>query len=153
MATISKTAPKASRDIHYYRQRLKNRVFGTLVSFFAEEAERRGLTKRDIAASLGKDPAIITRIFREPANLTLETISDVLLAMGAEPEPPKIVRFEDRATPNDMHPLMAKIMGQLPAPSKAQVGPTRYNFEFSTTASPTAKLTEGAKLVDELGTT
>lgn len=111
MADTSKTEPKRLRDIHYFRQRFRNRVFGKLVSFFAEEAERSGVTKKEIANILGRDPSQITRWLSQPSNLTLETISDLLLALNAEPEPPEIVRFSDRVAPNYAHPLIARIVG------------------------------------------
>lgn len=122
MENISRNAPKRARDVFYYRQRYKNRVFARLVSFFAEEAERTGLTKKDIAERLNRDPALITRWLANPGNLTLETISDLLLALDAEPEPPEIVRFEDRLTPNYAHPLIARAIG-LQVPPRHSAGP------------------------------
>jgi len=114
---ISKNEPKRQRDIFYYRQRFKNRVFARIISFFAEEAERTGISKKDIAQKLKRDPAQITRWLSSPSNLTLETISDILLALDSEPEPLKIVRFQDRAKRNYFHPLIAKAIGvQLDAP-------------------------------------
>ena len=116
MEDISKDAPKRSREVFYYRQRYKNRVFAALVSFFAEEAERTGITKKDIAERLNRDPALITRWLANPGNMTLETISDLLLALDAEPEPPEIVRFIERLKPNYAHPLIAQAMGIQPVP-------------------------------------
>lgn len=98
----------SDREIAYYRQRLRNRVFAALAQFFAAEAERRGLTKRDIAQWLRRDPALITRWLSAPGNLTLDTISDLLLALDAEMDP-AIVSFADRRTPpsDAVHPLIA----------------------------------------------
>jgi transcriptional regulator with XRE-family HTH domain len=111
MADTSKTEVKRLRDIHYFRQRFRNRVFGRLAAFFAEEAERSGVTRKDIASRLGRDPSQITRWLSQPSNLTIETISDLLLALDAEPEPPEIVRFSERVAPNYAHPLIARVMG------------------------------------------
>ena len=44
------------------------------------------MSRKDIAAKLRKDPAQITRWLSSPTNLTLDTISDLLLACGAECE-------------------------------------------------------------------
>jgi len=124
MGDISKTETKSQRDVYYYRQRLKNRVFSALTTFFASEAARSGVTKRDIALRLRRDPAQITRWLTEPSNLTLETISDLLLAMDAEADPPPIVRFADRLSRNFAHPLIARVLGQLaPVPPVASVLP------------------------------
>lgn len=95
-----------TRRLSYFRQRFKNRVFSHLVEFFAREAEVSGVTKRDIASKLNRDPAQITRWLSNPSNLTLETISDLLLALNAEPNPPKIVKFSDAARRNYTHPFV-----------------------------------------------
>jgi transcriptional regulator with XRE-family HTH domain len=103
---ISRTTP--DRDVFYYRQRQKNRVIEELASFFADEAERTGITKKDIADRLGKDPAQISRWLAGPSNLTLDTISDLLLVLGAEMDQ-RIVKFSDREIPNYEHPMIGKL--------------------------------------------
>ena len=71
-------------DIYFFRQRLKNKIFQSALAYFASVAKERNMTKKDIAKLLNKDPAQITRWFSGPNNWTLDTISDLLLAMGAE---------------------------------------------------------------------
>jgi hypothetical protein len=68
-----------------------------------EEADRCGLTKKAIALRLGKEPSQITRWLSGPGNWTLDTLSDLLLAMDAELDP-TIARFSESATPNYVHP-------------------------------------------------
>jgi hypothetical protein len=108
MENISKPATVSDRDIFYYRQRSKNRLFEALTSFFADEAKRRGISKKDIAECLKKDPALITRWLTAPSNLTLDTISDLLLSLGAEMDY-VVAKFADRPRPNEMHPLIARL--------------------------------------------
>jgi hypothetical protein len=108
MANTSKLPPVSDRDIFYYRQRSKNRLWEALTAFFAEEAEERGITKKDIAECLRRDPALITRWLASPTNLTQDTISDLLLSLGAEMDY-SIVRFKDRPRPNEMHELIARL--------------------------------------------
>jgi transcriptional regulator with XRE-family HTH domain len=108
MSNITKIVPK--RDVSYYRQRFKNRVFAKLSSFVADQSAEQKLSKKDIAARLGKDPALITRWLTQPSNLTLDTISDILLALEAEPDPPEMVLFKDRRPANYIHPLVAQIL-------------------------------------------
>jgi hypothetical protein len=105
MENTSKLDPMKTRDRAYYRQRQKNRVFTELVRFFADEAERRQITKKDLAEALAKDPAQITRWLSAPSNFELDTLSDILLALGAEMDH-RIVRFSDRANANYAHPLV-----------------------------------------------
>lgn len=94
------------RDRSYYQQRQRNRVFAALVEFFAEEAGNGRITKKGLADALGKDPSQITRWLSAPSNLELDTISDVLLAMGAEMDY-RIVRLHERPSANYVHPLIA----------------------------------------------
>ena len=77
--------PKLTRhSLSYHQQRQRNRVFEEVVALFAQKAESEGLTKKELAARLGKNPSQITRWFAGPGNWTLDTMSDLLLAMGAE---------------------------------------------------------------------
>lgn len=67
----------------YFRTRLKLRIQEKLLNIFLDEKER-GLTKAEIARRLGKKPEQITRWLTAPGNLSLDTISDLLLAMNQE---------------------------------------------------------------------
>lgn len=102
MENTSKPNLVALRDIAYYRQRQKNRVFTALARFFAEEAEGGRISRKELAEKLGKDPSQITRWLSAPSNFELDTISDILLAMGAEMDH-TIGRFSDKRTPNYIH--------------------------------------------------
>jgi hypothetical protein len=105
MGNTLEIRPLRDRDLFYYRQRNKNRVFEKIALLFVEEAERRGITKKQIAEMLKKDTGQITRWLSGPNNLTLDTISDLLLALGAEMDY-QPARFEDRQNGNYFHPLM-----------------------------------------------
>lgn len=111
MENTSKLPVVSPRDLFYYRQRSKNRLFEAITSFYAEQAERRGITKKDIAESLGRDPAQITRWLTTPSNLTSDTISDLLLTLGAEMDY-NVSLFADRAPANYVHPLIAAALGR-----------------------------------------
>lgn len=98
------------RDVAYFRQRQKNNVFSSLAQLFAAEAENTGMTKKDLAEALSKDPSQITKWLSAPSNFELDTLSDILLALGAEMEH-RIVPFHGRNKPNYAHPLIANILG------------------------------------------
>ncbi len=102
--TSEQISPISRREIAYYRRRQQNRVFSELAKFFANEAESGRTTRKKIAQRLGKDPAQITRWLSSPSNFELDTISDLLLAMGAELDH-RAIRFVDRSKPNFAHPL------------------------------------------------
>jgi len=98
------TSAISPRETAYYRRRQQNRLFSKLADFFAGEAKGGRISRKEIARKLGKDPAQITRWLSSPSNFELDTISDLLLAMGAELDL-NIVRFVDRPKPNFAHPL------------------------------------------------
>ena len=124
MKSSTKNAHKSARDIAYYTQRYRNRVFSKLVSWVADYAARNKLTRKDVADILNKDPAQITRWLKHPGNLTLDTIAELALAFDAEPEPPEFVFFKDRAQPNYMHPLIARALNVSTPTPPAQAKPS-----------------------------
>lgn len=79
---VGEKIPKS--EIAYFRERQKNKVFAEVMAFFEKMAIDHNLSKKDLASALGKDPAQITRWLSGPSNWTLDTVSDLLLAMNAE---------------------------------------------------------------------
>jgi len=106
---ISGTEPLSEGDKAYYRQRQRNRAYEQIISLFVKLAEETGLSKTDLSIRTGKDKATITRCLSAPSNLTLDTISDLLLAMDAEMGF-QVLQFSelDRLRPNYTHPLIIK---------------------------------------------
>lgn len=124
MENTSKLSPLSNRDIFYYRQRARNRLFEALTSFFASEAERRGISKRDVAECLKRDPASITRWLTSPSNLTSDTSSDLLLSLGAEMDY-SVTKFADRPLVNEIHPLIARLTFSSVTDNKHEKKPTK----------------------------
>jgi len=79
----------------YFRERFINRLHSLVIGEFAKQANERGLTKADVSRMTGKQPAQITRLLGAPGNWTLDTVSDLLLAMGCEPKI-EFVRLSDQ---------------------------------------------------------
>lgn len=70
----------------YFRTRLRNRLHDLVLREFSRQEKTRGLTRAEIARRIGRKPEQITRWFASPGNWTLDTVSDLMLAMGAEPK-------------------------------------------------------------------
>ena len=71
----------AAGTLAYFRARLKQRIYSLAI----KEFKKSGLSQADLARRLGKEPAQVSRLLSGPGNLTLETVSDLLLATsGAE---------------------------------------------------------------------
>lgn len=67
----------------YFQERLRIRVFNFLLSKFLQ-AQKKGLNKNVLAKRIGRPPEVINRWLGAPSNLTLDTISDLLLGISAE---------------------------------------------------------------------
>ena len=115
-----------AKDIFYFRQRFKNKIFQSALAYFVELAKEKNLTKKDMANLLDKDPAQITRWFAGPNNWTLDTISDLLLAMDAE------LKYEIVSLHKSSHQT-TKIpkIGEHLAQSETVVSDANMNTQFS----------------------
>jgi hypothetical protein len=90
------SAPQLSRRaLGYFRARLKNRLHQLVLSEFLKREGNEGFNKADLARRIDKKPEQITRLLGAPGNWTLDTLSDLLLAMGYELEP-QVAGFDDR---------------------------------------------------------
>ncbi len=87
----------------YFRQRQRNRMYETVIRA-VEVAGDRGLKRRDIAASTGKSPSQISHWLSGPANWTIDNISDVLFALGAELQF-SVCEFKTMVKDNKFHEL------------------------------------------------
>jgi hypothetical protein len=69
----------------FFRERFRDKLYDLVLSEFLKE-EKVGLTKAAIARRIGRKPEQITRWLGAPGNWTVETVSDLLLAISrAEP--------------------------------------------------------------------
>lgn len=87
----------------YFQERFKNRLYDAVVSEFLRQERESGLTRAEIARRIGKKPEQLTRWLGAPGNWTLATVSDLLLAMGCEPEI-SISRLDDQPPRNFIKP-------------------------------------------------
>ena len=108
MRDISEINALSKKDIFYYRKRLQNNIYHDVIERFYELAQKEGLSKRRIAELLDKDAGQINRLFKKPGNWTLETISDLLIAMRAELTHGviPIESFEIETTPRSSYPSL-----------------------------------------------
>jgi transcriptional regulator with XRE-family HTH domain len=122
--TSKRNSHLSEREIAYYRRRQQYKIHSEIAKFFANEAENGRITRKEIARLLGKDPAQITRWLSSPTNLESDTISDLLLAMGAEMDH-HVSSFSDRRAVGYSHPVFAEV-------GKATTGtnaPAHVSFE------------------------
>ncbi|MCL4679186.1 MAG: hypothetical protein KJ017_11415 [Alphaproteobacteria bacterium] len=65
----------------YFRERQRNKLFDVIVGCFLKKEKLGKLTRAELARRLGKRPEQITRWLSTPGNWTLDTISDLTLAI------------------------------------------------------------------------
>jgi hypothetical protein len=75
--------PISQSKLVYLQERLRGRFFDFLLGKF-EEARSSGLSQAKLARRLKKSPEVINRWLSAPANLTLDSISDLFAGIAAE---------------------------------------------------------------------
>src|ERR1700733_13807570 len=81
---IAHSKPISLRTRLLYRRRLQNRLQRLLRRAFRDEQKRTGLTQKELAERIGKDKSKVNQWLSIASNLTLETISDLLLGLGVD---------------------------------------------------------------------
>lgn len=120
--------------LEYFRRRLWHRVQDVLLEKFVELNSSEGLTKADLARLTGKDRATISRAFATPGNLTLDTISDLLLAMEAELDPVLCDLAARRGqSSNQIHPFLHKLIRGLDNPRNKTNLTSENNLKLNNT--------------------
>lgn len=91
-ASLSQALDLSSKEtlpakiLGYFRARQRNRVHEVILNSFIKAQKDHDITRADVARRMGKRPELITRWLGGPGNITLDTISDLMLAVGKEIE-------------------------------------------------------------------
>ena len=75
-----------SRTLTYFRRRLSNRLHSLVLEEFARLEAEKKINKAELARRIGRAPELITRWLGGPGNWTTDTLSDLMLGMGCEPD-------------------------------------------------------------------
>jgi len=96
----------------YFHGLSQDEAHELVLSLFLQEASETGITRAFLARRLGKSPEQITRWLGAPGNWTLETLTNLLLAMGYKPEF-KAQKLSDLRQSNEHHPSVSTAL-QIP---------------------------------------
>jgi hypothetical protein len=88
----------------YFRERFRDRLYELVVSEFLKKERNKELTRADLARRIGRKPEQITRWLGAPGNWTLETVSDLLLAIAKSELDFKLSPLENHAARNYVGP-------------------------------------------------
>lgn len=132
---LGPTIPESERV--YFQTRLRNRVFNFIIGKFLSE-QKNGLTKAILARRTGKTPDVINRWLGAPSNLTIDTISDLLLGIVGEELVLDARSPFGQAPTNYVHSDWINRLVQPPTPSPAlSLGSTdRSNLNGNSSRNP-----------------
>ena len=77
-----RVTPIPEDKLAYFRRRLRLHLHEMVVGKFYQQET---MTQRNLADRIGKTPDVVNRLLGAPGNWTLDTLSDLLIAMAAVP--------------------------------------------------------------------
>lgn len=86
--------------LSYFRERFRDRLYDLVMEEFLKQDAETGLTRAEVARRIGRRPEQITRWFGAPGNWTLETVSDLLLAISKSEPDVNLLPLEGRPIRN-----------------------------------------------------
>jgi hypothetical protein len=104
LSEISAGQPIPLGKLAYFRERFRDRLYELVVSEFLKKERAGQLTRADLARRIGRKPEQISRWLGAPGNWTLETVSDLLLAISKSELIFELSPLENRAPRNYVGP-------------------------------------------------
>ncbi|MCY4151978.1 MAG: hypothetical protein OXE94_07055 [Aestuariivita sp.] len=86
--------------LSYFRERFRDHLYDLVIEEFEKKYQNGDLTRADIAKQIGRRPEQITRWLGAPGNWTLETVSDLLLAITKSEPVVSLLPLEGRSPRN-----------------------------------------------------
>ena len=86
--------------LSYFRERFRDRLYDLVMEEFLKQDAETGLTRAEVARRIDRRPEQITRWFGAPGNWTLETVSDLLLAIARSEPDVRLLPLEGRSVRN-----------------------------------------------------
>jgi hypothetical protein len=74
--------PIPPAKLAYFQERLRGRIFDFILGIFLDEQEK-GLTQAKLARRIGRKADVVNRWLGTPSNLTIDSISDLLVGIAA----------------------------------------------------------------------
>lgn len=84
LAEILDWKPIPEDKLVYFRERLRDRLHAAILSAFLTRSKERGFKQKDLAARIHRAEGQITRWLSTTNNLTLDSISDLMVGLGMD---------------------------------------------------------------------
>jgi hypothetical protein len=101
----------------FFQERFRSRLYDLVVSEFLKQEQASGLTRAEVARRIGRKPEQITRWLGAPGNWTVETVSDLLLAISKAEPAIGLSPLDGRPARNFDIPDWARIDQQIGSPN------------------------------------
>lgn len=83
------------QTLQYFRRVLQNRLHELVLQVYIDQQANEGLTQKQLAGRLGKEPAQINRWLHTAGNWEFDTLSDLLLGMKVDLDDPTVTPISD----------------------------------------------------------
>ncbi len=87
MSQVATDFDRQMTDPEFRRLFMQERTIGELTEMICREMQRSGVTKKELARRLGKSQGLISQWLSGGRNLTLRSLSDILLALDLSLDP------------------------------------------------------------------
>jgi transcriptional regulator with XRE-family HTH domain len=84
LSEILEWKPVPQDTLEYFRERLRHRLHSAILEAFSRRAKEKGLKQKDLAARIHKSKVQINRWLGTAGNLTLDSISDLMVGLGMD---------------------------------------------------------------------
>ena len=91
-----------SAKLAYLTERARGIMFEYIIEKFLGQ-QINGLTKAKLARRIGKAPEVINRLLGTPSNMTIDTVSELLIGIGGEELVPNSKSLLNRSPVNYSH--------------------------------------------------
>jgi transcriptional regulator with XRE-family HTH domain len=84
LSEILEWKPIPQDTLVYFRERLRHRLHSAILDAFTRRAKERGLKQKDLASRIHRSHVQINRWLSTATNLTLDSISDLMVGLGMD---------------------------------------------------------------------
>lgn len=99
LSEILEWKPIPEDKLIYFRERLRGRLHSAILRAYVARSKERGLKRKDLAARIHRTQAQITRWLSTASNLTLDSISDLMVGLAMDFDEFPFTRIEETIAP------------------------------------------------------